>query len=207
MTLRHLVWRLREEFYPEKHPFDYLTGCDTSGMVHRHRIAAESEDYQAIDPDIFRACLAHIREDLSRFTFIDLGCGKGRPLLLAEEYNFRRIIGVEISGRLAKVAAANAARVESQRISVVCADARRVRFPSGPLVVFLFNPFRAEILAAVAQRLSQHTNELYVVYINPLYGDLITDIPRMKYFAHDDWCTVWHRDAGATHGTPPGSPQ
>jgi hypothetical protein len=54
----------------------------------------------------------------------------------------------------------------------------------------------------VVQRLSQHANELYVVYINPLYGDLITDIPRMRYFAHDDWCTVWHRDAGAIPGTP-----
>ena len=35
MTLRHLVWRLREEFYPDKHPYDQLTGCDTSGMVYR----------------------------------------------------------------------------------------------------------------------------------------------------------------------------
>jgi SAM-dependent methyltransferase len=201
MTLRHLVWRLREEFYPEKHPYDDLTGCDTSGMVYRHRISADSEDYQAIDPEIFRVALAHVREDFSRFTFVDLGCGKGRALLLAEEYNFRRIVGVEISARLARIAEANAARVGSVRISVVQADARHCKFPPQPLVVFLFNPFSAEALQSVTKRLALHTSDLYVVYINPLYGDLITDVARMKYLAHDDWCTVWHRDAEPAPGT------
>jgi SAM-dependent methyltransferase len=195
VTLRHLVWRLREEFYPEKHPYDELTGCDTSGMIHRRRLGPDAEDYQPVDPGVFRAALAHIEEDFSGFTFIDVGCGKGRALLLAEEYDFRRIIGVEFSHRLATIAAANAAKIGSQRISVMRADARQFHFPPEPLVVFLYNPFSGEIFRSVMQRLAQHPSALYVVYVNPLHAEMISADPRMKIVASDDWCMIWKRVA------------
>ena len=194
MTLRHLVWRLREEFYPEKHPYDEMTGCDTSGMIHRRRLSPDAEDYQPVDPDVFRAALAHIEEDFSRCTFIDLGCGKGRALLLAEEYDFGKIVGVEFSRRLAKIAATNAARIGSQRILVVRSDARQFQFPPDPLVVFLYNPFSGNIFRSVMQRLAQHPNALYLVYVNPLHAELISIDPRMKIVASDDWCTIWKRE-------------
>jgi SAM-dependent methyltransferase len=196
MTLRHLLWRLREEFYPEKHPYDDLTGCDTSGMMHRSRLGGDAEDYQAIDPDIFRACVGHIgdiEKDFSRFTFVDIGCGKGRPLLLAEEYGFRSIIGVELSGSLAKVATANAARIGSRRISVVHSDAREFQFPAGPLVVFFFNPFSGETLRIMMRNLARHTGELYVIYINPLHAEIVAEDPHLKVLPSDDWCMVWRR--------------
>lgn len=192
MTLRHLIWRLREELYPERHPYDALTGCDTSGMIHRRRLGPYAEDYQPVDPDIFRSSLSHIEEDLSRFTFVDLGCGKGRALLLAEEYDFSRIMGVEFSRRLANIATANAARVRSRRISVEHADARSFQFPPDPLVVFLYNPFGGEILFSVMEHLAKHPAALYVVYVNPLEGELVSANPRMKVVATDQWCTVWN---------------
>ena len=163
MTLRHLVWRLREEFYPESHPYDVLTGCDTSGMVHHRRLGPDAEDYQPIDPDVFRATLAYIQEGFCPFTFVDLGCGKGRALLLAEEYDFQNIVGVEFSGQLAKIAAANAAKIGSQRISVLHGDVRVFEFPPVPLVVFLYNPFSGEIFRSRHGSASQSRP-------GPLYG-------------------------------------
>jgi len=38
--------------------------------------------------------------DLSKFTFIDLGAGKGRALLMASDYLFQKIIGVEFMPEL-----------------------------------------------------------------------------------------------------------
>ena len=196
MTLRHLVWRLREEFYPERHPYDVLTGCDTSGMVHHRRLGPDAEDYQPIDPDVFCAALAHIREQFSPFTFVDLGCGKGRALLLTEKYDFQKIIGVEFSRQLAKIAAANAAKIGSQRISIILADVRQFQFPPTPLVVFLYNPFSAAIFRSVMERLHNHASVLYIVYVNPVHGEAISGDPRMKIIAVDDWCTVWKRHHG-----------
>jgi SAM-dependent methyltransferase len=196
MTLRHLVWRLREEFYPERHPYDVLTGCDTSGMVHHRRLGPDAEDYQPIDPDVFRAALAYIQEGFCPFTFVDLGCGKGRALLLAEEYDFQSIVGVEFSGQLAKIAAANAAKIGSQRISILHADVRVFQFPPVPLVVFLYNPFSGEIFRSVMDRLRNHAQALYMVYVNPVHGEAIGGDGRMKIIAADHWCAVWKRHNG-----------
>jgi SAM-dependent methyltransferase len=191
MTLRHLVWRLREEFYPEKHPYDEETGCDTSGMIHRRRLGPHAEDYQPVDPEVFRTSLEHIPEDLAAFSFVDIGCGKGRALLLAEEYAFRKIIGVESSRKLAKIASANAAKIGSTRISVLHSDARRFEFPPEPLVIFLYNPFSGEILRSVMKQLGQHPSALYIIYVNPVYNDVISSQPHMKLVANDEWCAVW----------------
>jgi len=191
VTLRHLVWRLREEFFPEKHPYDQLTGCDTSGMIHASRLGPEAEDYQPVDPDVFRARLDRLPEELAAFTFVDIGCGKGRALLLAEEYPFRKIIGVEFSRKLAKIAAANAAKIGSQRISVVHTDAREFHFPPEPLVVFLYNPFSGEILRSIMKRLGSHPSSLYILYVNPVHSGAISSLPQMKIVASDDWCTIW----------------
>jgi predicted RNA methylase len=201
MTFRHIVWRLREEFYPEKHPFDIATGCDTSGMIHHRRLGPEATDYQPVDPDVFRATMAcviaHAGDDLSEFTFVDLGCGKGRALLLAEEYEFRKIVGVDFVKHLAEIASRNAATLGSERITVVHGDVREFDFPSGPLVVFLYNPFSARITRGVMQRLNSHPDIIYIAYVNPLHADTISSFAGAEIVAKDDWCTVWKfsRDA------------
>lgn len=199
MTLRHIIWRLREEFYPEKHPYDVLTGCDTSGMIHYRRLGAEATDYQPVDPDVFRATMAHVIEsirkladaDVAEFTFVDLGCGKGRALLLAGEYEFKKIVGVDFSAHLARIAARNAAKAGSARINVVHGDVRDFDFPAGPLVVFLYNPFSARITRSVMQRLISQSDTVYIAYVNPLHADAISSLPGAEIVAKDDWCTIW----------------
>jgi SAM-dependent methyltransferase len=41
-------------------------------------------------------------------TFVDLGCGKGRVLMIASEFGFRRVVGVEFCAELCRQARANA---------------------------------------------------------------------------------------------------
>jgi SAM-dependent methyltransferase len=221
MTLRHIIWRLREEFHPEKHPYDILTGCETSGMIHYRRLGAEATDYQPVDPDVFRATMAHViehindhvierttdhidrdgngraTEDVAEFTFVDLGCGKGRALLLAEEYEFKKIVGVDFSARLARIAERNAAQTGSSRISVLHGDAREFDFPAGPLVVFLYNPFSARITRSIMQRLAFHPDTFYIAYVNPLHADAISSLPGAEIVAKDDWCAIWRFGAGS----------
>ncbi len=54
-------------------------------------------------------------------------------------------------------------------------------------------PLAANIFRSVMQRLAQHPNALYLVYVNPLHAELISVDPRMKIVASDDWCTIWKR--------------
>jgi Methyltransferase domain len=94
------------------------------------------------------------------FTFIDLGSGKGRALLMAASCGFKRIIGVEFVPEWHRAAEENirkfsTAHPGSSPIESICMDARDFEFPAGPLVVYLFNPFLESTFAALMERLRQ----------------------------------------------------
>ena len=83
--------------------------------------------------------------DYTQFTFIDLGSGKGRTLLIASDYPFRRIIGVELLGELHRIAQENIRTYQSPTrkcfaLEIIRGDAREFTFPAEPSVIYLFNP-------------------------------------------------------------------
>lgn len=116
---------------------------------------------------------------------------------LPKEYEFKKIIGVDFSANLARIAARNAAKAGSSRISVLHGDVRDFDFPAGPLAVFLYNPFSARITRSVMQRLISHPDTVYIAYVNPLHADAISSLPGAEIVAKDDWCTIWRFGAGS----------
>jgi len=110
-----------------------------------------------------------------RATFVDLGAGMGRVVLLAARRPFRAVIGVEISPALVEIARENLAHVrDPQRVArdvkIVRADARGYRFPRGDLVVFLYNPFRGPVLddVLVNLRAAGERREIVLLYHTPV---------------------------------------
>ncbi len=108
-----------------------------------------------------------------RTTLVDLGSGMGRVVLRAAARPFRQIIGVEISPALHEVAKENR---RAYRGPLACTDLRLVRadaaafaFPRGDLAVYLYNPFRADVLAPVVDRLAQNPRrEVTILYHTPV---------------------------------------
>jgi hypothetical protein len=73
-------------------------------------------DYLPVRPLVGRHLLRALPiEDCSLYTFVDMGSGKGRMLLLAAEYPFRQIQGVEFAVELHDQATANIHRYTSAR--------------------------------------------------------------------------------------------
>lgn len=114
--------------------------------------------------------------DHSDFTFIDIGSGKGRTLLLASDYPFRRIIGVELFRELHEVAERNVAiykspRQRCSRVELVCSDATEYEFPDDNLFLQFGDPFPAEVLAKVIKNVERsliaHPRKLYISYWSP----------------------------------------
>src|SRR5579875_4169673 len=104
------------------HPFDKLHGTDTSGLLPGTRIAAGTgfapEDltaYYGVAPSILHGVIdLWLREcapqqPIERTVFLDVGAGKGRAMLLASQYPFLRVEGIELNSELATVAKANLA--------------------------------------------------------------------------------------------------
>jgi SAM-dependent methyltransferase len=108
--------------------------------------------------------------------FVDLGSGAGRAVLLAAEQPFKAIIGVEISAALHRLAEANVRsyRNPAQRchdIRLHCGDAAGFTLPADPLVLYLYNPFRGEVmrrvLGTIERSLAEHPRPVTIVHAFP----------------------------------------
>lgn len=169
-TLAMMLRRLVEMIKPVKSDmFDLARGTDTSGSAQLWQIDVGSENkihgvgYGTRDED--RTLL--LLKDIPRTaTFVDLGCGKGRALIIAKENGFERVIGVEFVKEFADVAKRNVSKCRLN-IEVIHGDATKFAFPDGPLVVYMYNPFNEVVMAQVVKSLREHTGELWIVYANP----------------------------------------
>lgn len=143
--------------------------------------------YQPTAPEAFHEMIEQLGIDYTRFTFIDLGAGKGRTLLMASEYPFRRILGVELLPELHSIAQENIAKYKGgvgDRVRSICADARRFDFPPDPTVLFLFNPFPQTVLEDVLRQLIRSLEEnertVYLIYHNPVLELVLANRPGLK---------------------------
>jgi SAM-dependent methyltransferase len=116
--------------------------------------------------------------------FVDLGCGKGRALMVAVLGGFTRVRGIDYSPELCRAAQRNldAMRTRSRRTfvaEVLCLDAADYPFMPDDTVVFLFNPFDATVLAAVLARLQKslamHPRRAWIVYHYPAWRSVMDE--------------------------------
>jgi SAM-dependent methyltransferase len=149
--------------------------------------------YQPTDAALFHEMLDALRErshaDFHDYVFLDLGSGKGRTLLMASEYPFRRLVGVELLPALHQVAQENLSRYrsESQKcfaLESICGDATEFAFPAEPIVLYLFNPFPEaglrRVIANLERSLREHPRAVYVLYHNPLLEHVLIGSQALK---------------------------
>lgn len=160
--------------------FDLRHGVTTRGVTQPAIDGAQG--YKGSLPRLVREMLDQVSIRYEDYTFIDLGSGKGRTLLIASEYPFRRIIGVEYVPEINAVAQANIARFRSGRrkcgnVESVQGDARQFAFPNEPLLIYLYNPFREALMAAMLanlrRSLNAHPRPALVIYMRPLFGEVL----------------------------------
>jgi len=169
--------RRRSRFGDIDYDFDH--GVDTTwatvSLRTRFRELVSGGQYQPSEPELFHQILNVLPSTLEDFTFIDLGSGKGRTLLMATDYPFRRVIGVELFAELNAIAQNNIGRYRSEgqkcfSIESRAGDARDFIFPDEPTVVYLFNPFPEhvlrEVLANLHRSLTDNPRQAFVIYHN-----------------------------------------
>ena len=178
------------------HPFDRKYGTDTGGYLGPEDLVkgrpndALNYGYSAIAPSVFHEACRRWRETLpavsgriEAYSFVDVGAGKGRPLLLASELPFRKVIGVELSEELSRVAQRNVARWNrvgrpKAKIRVVQQDAAKFRWPRTPLLVYLYNPFACSLVAQMTESLAavaaSGSGLVDLLYVNPTCADTLT---------------------------------
>ena len=189
---------VRDGYTP--HPFDLEYGVRTSGLVagrhlksgHPHEKHATA--YYGVAPSVLTALIRRWRRTqpaapITETTFIDVGAGMGRGVLVASQLPFRAVVGVELHPGLARIARRNLSLWRKAEravcpVRLIEGDAVELELPSGAGVAFLFNPFGAavlrKLLRAWQKQLAASAASLDILYVNNEQEHVLEAIPRLR---------------------------
>jgi hypothetical protein len=190
----------RTKSKPAIHPFDKAHGTDTSGLIPGDVIARgtgvkveELTAYYGVAPSILHGLLdtwlhRTAPQPIEQTVFLDIGAGKGRAMLLASQFPFLRVEGVELNADLAGIAANNIALWQQDAtaealapLALHHADATKHPLPTEPTLAFLFHPFELPILRRflrhVETSLAAHPRAFDLLYANAEHGSLLDRQP------------------------------
>ena len=170
---QNLLEKLENRRFDARHGTDTLTDMRLQGLSIDGPNRQHGSRYHPTPPRALRHVLARLAIDTAQYSFVDIGSGKGRTLLVASGLGFRRVVGVEFAEELHRVAQTNVqawqARHPGSRIESVKADATQYALPDGPLVLYFFKPFDAvvlrQVLANVRQSVEAQPRRVIVVFL------------------------------------------
>jgi hypothetical protein len=170
--------------------FDEKYGTDTGGTreigsldVVDSPAARFAVRYDPSSEASVRLLLDNLQIDYPRFNFIDFGSGKGRVLLIAGEFPFQEVLGMEFSRELHETAVQNLARLppgvtRAGRVRSIHGDASSFELPRSDLVCYFYNPFGAPVIEVVAARLAAHHEkygfQVIVIYVDPRHAEIFS---------------------------------
>jgi len=219
-TLRALcaeLWAFFRDSAPEARrrrygdvEYDWENRVDTTSATvgWRDRLLGHFHSpYQPTEPELFHQMLLSLHINLADFTFIDLGSGKGRTLMMASTYPFRRIFGLELLPELNRIALENLRKYKSPSqkcfcLEAACGDAQTFEFPAEPTVLYLFNPLPyaglARVIANLALSLEAHPRKVFVLYHNPEHEEVLAQCSGLRRSAGTHQYTIFEsRQEGA----------
>ncbi len=180
-----LIWKNLKYPFSQKaaeQHYDRRNGIDTGGYIEPDEFGIEGgQAYVPTPPSVAKFLIERISPSATGFTFVDIGSGKGRVLLIAAKFPFSKVVGFEYSEKLNEIAAKNIQQFTMQNpdsapIELVTGDATKIPLPNGPIVLFLFNPFQLEMTrdfaASVKASYQNQPRKIICIYYNPIYPDI-----------------------------------
>jgi tRNA G46 methylase TrmB len=169
--------RRRERYGDIEYDWDHRVDTTSATVGWKDRFhGLFHSPYQPTEPALFREMVRSLQVDFSQATFIDIGSGKGRTLLMASDFPFRRILGVELLPELHRIAGDNILRYKSDSqkctvIETICEDATQFVFPTEAMVLYLFNPLPKaglkRVISNLERSLEQSRRPVHLLYHNP----------------------------------------
>jgi len=172
---------LQERLFDWRYGTDTVTHVELKSLTIESQHASEGTPYQPTRLRLVRRLMSALSPPPGS-ALVDFGCGKGRVLLLAAEYGFRRITGVEFAKELCGVARDNVARYQKKTgiqtdIRIVEGDAVEYEIQDDDNCFFMFNPFAAAVMTKIIHNITRSVarkdRQVFIIYNNPLCCDVI----------------------------------
>lgn len=178
---------IRRQFDANLSRIDEVTGFDVGFAVDTNEPVEpwqidEADDFTLENNSRYSPTPAHtIRRilltcpiQLEYTSFVDFGSGKGRAMLIASEFPFRKVIGVEFSSHLCEVARQNISnyKSDSQQCSsfeVHNLDASAFHIPGDASFFYFYEPFTQNVAAKVLENIEssiyRHPRQAIVCFV------------------------------------------
>ncbi|MFT3702860.1 MAG: class I SAM-dependent methyltransferase [Agriterribacter sp.] len=156
-------------------------GLNTSNPIDLKHLTIENGDlskasrYEGVNFFILEALLQKLKELTSKTCFTDLGCGKGRAMVVAAHYGYIKIRGIDFAKEVCEAATLNMQTIEAKfpaiEYEVVCDNVLNYVIQPDESIFFMFNPFDNEIIHSFLEKiegsLKQHSRTIYFLYVSP----------------------------------------
>lgn len=157
---------------------DWRLGIQTREIIERDQLGLPNVNchhYVAVGYRDFKRAMNTLRFGPGEDVFVDYGSGKGRVLVMAAEYPFRKIIGLEFSADMNAIAQSNLKRARKKfkcnDIKIITCDAAQYILPTDVTVIHMYNPFEGETLIEVLQRIHEsllaRKRKITLLYTHP----------------------------------------
>ncbi|HXW57626.1 MAG TPA: class I SAM-dependent methyltransferase [Candidatus Cybelea sp.] len=149
--------------------FDLLYGVRTSGYISLSETSVDTSKFQQanrygpVNAWAFQRLLRELA--LSKnLRFADLGCGLGRACILAAEYGFAKVTGVELASEFCAIARENIRKCRRSAcrdvpIEIINDDVAKYSDTTTDDVFFMYRPFQWEFFGLVVAKLVKRATE------------------------------------------------
>ncbi|MEO5909158.1 MAG: class I SAM-dependent methyltransferase [Ginsengibacter sp.] len=136
--------------------------------------------YQGTNYYLIEKAFEFLRIENANYSIVDLGCGKGRVLIVAAYYGFKKITGVDFLPSLCNEAKINLQKIKplflSADFEIICVDAANYPIKYDDTVFFFFNPFDEVVMLQVVKNIltsiKKNSRKIYIVYVNPVHKEI-----------------------------------
>ncbi|WP_417370883.1 hypothetical protein [Gelidibacter japonicus] len=199
-TLTGVTTYMYDRYFDAKYQIDTYNWVSKEDLIVEGAVAEHASLYQATRVLPLRKLFKILNLDKNT-VLMDIGSGKGRVLLVASEFNFKEVRGIEFSSNLCKIAIKNIENYKSKVVTettfdIINIDASQYEFRDDESVIFMFNPFGDYILNKVLKNiemsLKRNERKLLIIYAYPVNRSLIEkNIPIKKIDNYKFWDMVF----------------
>ena len=161
---------------------DFKRGINTQELIAPSDLGFSSSignHYEAARYSTLRKILK-LAQKKGYSSLLDIGCGYGRPLIVAKELGFLKLYGVDISQKLIDNCFLNLKKLNIEA-NLVCCDVDKYLIPNEELVIFMFNSLKEDRLSSLIEKLKKRKNKCLFIYANPKHKILGLSDPIYVY--------------------------